>query len=60
MVTGTHINAYSVRMSGCTAEIVYWRHSIIHRQPFTQRHIVWPTDSTVKYTTNKQTYRKLT
>ena len=49
MVTGAHINAYSVRTSGCTSDIVYWRHSIIHCQPITQCCTVWPTDSIVKY-----------
>lgn len=55
MVKGTHINAYSVRLSGCTADIVHWRHSIIHHQSFTQCHTIWPTDSFVKYTTNQHT-----
>lgn len=54
-MTGTLINAYSVRMSSCTTDIVYWRHSIIHHRPFTQGHTVRPTDNIVKYTTNKHT-----
>jgi len=48
-------NAYSVRTSGCTANIVYWRHSMVPHQPVTQGHTVWPTESIVKYITRKHT-----